>query len=216
MRAAQVILNRIVNEQDGMQSAMLLDADGKLLAGASEDKRANLAADLPTAAMLQQAAMPGGYTRPEGGIERDFKESAATPANAPERARRGHRPAPAGGAGGARTARRRAALPAAGAGGAGQPGHQCRSAAQRLQRIPGALRGAGRAAQDVHRNADPDPAAGHFRRGRQRLPDRLEPGAAAAGAGRGHPRGGRGRPVAAPDRGHLRRAGHADRSRSTP
>jgi nitrogen fixation/metabolism regulation signal transduction histidine kinase len=81
--SSQRILNRIVNEQDGMQSAMLVDADGKMLAGASEDKHANLAADLPTAAMLQQAAMPGGYTRPEGGIERDFKETAATPANAP-------------------------------------------------------------------------------------------------------------------------------------
>jgi nitrogen fixation/metabolism regulation signal transduction histidine kinase len=81
-RTAQVILNRIVNEQDGMQSAMLLDADGKLLAAATEDKRANLAADVPTPAMLQQAAMPGGYTRPEGGIDRDFKESPAATPNA--------------------------------------------------------------------------------------------------------------------------------------
>jgi nitrogen fixation/metabolism regulation signal transduction histidine kinase len=81
--AAQAILNRIVNEQDGVQSAMLVDAGGKLLASASEDRHANLSADLPTPAMLQQAAMPGGYTRPEGGIERDFKESVAAPANAP-------------------------------------------------------------------------------------------------------------------------------------
>jgi nitrogen fixation/metabolism regulation signal transduction histidine kinase len=81
--ATQAILNRIVNEQDGMQSAMLLDADGKLLASAAADKRASLTPDVPTAAMLQQAAMPGGYTRPEGGIERDFKEAATTSSNGP-------------------------------------------------------------------------------------------------------------------------------------
>jgi nitrogen fixation/metabolism regulation signal transduction histidine kinase len=81
-RTAQVILTRIVNEQDGMQSAMLLDANGKLLAGATEDKHANLAADVPTPAMLQQAAMPGGYTRPEGGIDRDFKEAPSNTPNA--------------------------------------------------------------------------------------------------------------------------------------
>jgi nitrogen fixation/metabolism regulation signal transduction histidine kinase len=81
----QAILNRIVSEEDGMQSAMLVDADGRLLASASEDRHANLAADLPTAAMLQQAMMPGGYTRPEGGIDRDFREgaAAANSANSP-------------------------------------------------------------------------------------------------------------------------------------
>jgi nitrogen fixation/metabolism regulation signal transduction histidine kinase len=81
--AAQAILNRIVREQDGVQSAMLLDAGGKLLASAAEDRHANLSADLPTAAMLQQGAMPGGYTRPEGGIERDFKESMVATASGP-------------------------------------------------------------------------------------------------------------------------------------
>jgi nitrogen fixation/metabolism regulation signal transduction histidine kinase len=79
---SQAILNRIVSEEDGMQSAMLVDAGGKLLASASDDRRANLAADLPTAAMLEQARMPGGYTRPEGGIERDFREGAAAGAAA--------------------------------------------------------------------------------------------------------------------------------------
>jgi nitrogen fixation/metabolism regulation signal transduction histidine kinase len=78
----QRILNRIVSEEDGMQSAMLVDAEGRLLASASEDRHANLAADLPTAAMLQQASMPGGYTRPEGGIDRDFRETPGT-ANGP-------------------------------------------------------------------------------------------------------------------------------------
>jgi nitrogen fixation/metabolism regulation signal transduction histidine kinase len=72
--ATQAILNRIVREEDGMQSAILVDAQGRLLASAVEDRRTNLAADLPTAPMLQQARMPGGYTRPEGGIDRDFRE----------------------------------------------------------------------------------------------------------------------------------------------
>ena len=80
--ATQIILNRIVKEQAGVQSAMLVDADGKVLAYAAEDRFASLADDVPTAAMLQQSRMPGGYTRPEGGIERDFKEGAPVPANA--------------------------------------------------------------------------------------------------------------------------------------
>ncbi|HEU4375065.1 MAG TPA: ATP-binding protein [Telluria sp.] len=76
--ATQDILNRIVAEQDGMLSAMVVDADGKLLASAAEDKKVNLAADLPTPAMLKQAAMPGGYSQSEGGIERDFKDNVGT------------------------------------------------------------------------------------------------------------------------------------------
>jgi nitrogen fixation/metabolism regulation signal transduction histidine kinase len=79
--ATQAILNRLVSEQDGVQSAMLVDAGGRLLASAAEDRLANMTADLPTAPMLKQAQMPGGYTQSEGGIERDFfKDSAATPA----------------------------------------------------------------------------------------------------------------------------------------
>jgi nitrogen fixation/metabolism regulation signal transduction histidine kinase len=74
----QAILNRVVSEEDGMQSAMLVDAQGRLLASASGIRHPNLAADLPTAAMLQQAMMPGGYTRPEGGIDRDFREGPGT------------------------------------------------------------------------------------------------------------------------------------------
>lgn len=74
----QAILNRIVSEEDGMQSAMLVDAHGRLLVSASGIRHANLAADLPTAAMLQQAMMPGGYARPEGGIDRDFREGPST------------------------------------------------------------------------------------------------------------------------------------------
>jgi nitrogen fixation/metabolism regulation signal transduction histidine kinase len=75
-QGVQAILNRILADQSGIENAMLVGADGKLLAWASEDRRANLAPDLPTPQMLLQAAMPGGYARPEGGIERDFREPA--------------------------------------------------------------------------------------------------------------------------------------------
>jgi nitrogen fixation/metabolism regulation signal transduction histidine kinase len=69
------ILKRALDDGDGMQSALLVDAGGKLVAGTAEDARTNLAADLPTPQMLKQAAMPGGYARPEGGIDDDFREA---------------------------------------------------------------------------------------------------------------------------------------------
>jgi nitrogen fixation/metabolism regulation signal transduction histidine kinase len=72
---ARPLLARVVDETSGMQNAILLDASGKPLAAASDDGGANLASDLPTAQMLRQAALPGGYARPEGGIERDFREA---------------------------------------------------------------------------------------------------------------------------------------------
>jgi nitrogen fixation/metabolism regulation signal transduction histidine kinase len=71
---AQAILSRIVDDESGLQNAMLLDADGRVVAAAALDRRADLTPDLPTAQMLRQAAMPGGYKRPEGGIERDFRQ----------------------------------------------------------------------------------------------------------------------------------------------
>ncbi len=97
-------------------------------------------------------------------------------------------------------AAQRCALPAADAGGADAAGDQRRGAAPGLQRIPAALGGALGPAQDVSGDADADPAAGDLRRHRQRLPDRQRPGQAAAAAGRRHQGGGRGQPVAAPDR----------------
>jgi nitrogen fixation/metabolism regulation signal transduction histidine kinase len=69
------ILKRALDDGDGMQSALLVDAGGKLVAGTAEDIRTDLAADLPTPQMLKQAAMPGGYARPEGGIDDDFREA---------------------------------------------------------------------------------------------------------------------------------------------
>jgi HAMP domain-containing protein len=72
---AQLALSQLVSDTEGMQSALLLDAGGKLVASASEDRRADLTADLPNPQMVRQAAMPGGYARAEGGIELDFRET---------------------------------------------------------------------------------------------------------------------------------------------
>ncbi|WP_305821178.1 sensor histidine kinase [Massilia brevitalea] len=79
---AQLALSQAIHGIDGMQSAMLLDADGKLVASASEDRRADLTPDVPSPQMLRQAAMPGGYARPEGGIELDFREAGNDSPNA--------------------------------------------------------------------------------------------------------------------------------------
>ena len=73
---ARMALSQLVAETDGMQSAMLLDAGGKLIASASVDRRADLTGDLPNPQMVRQASMPGGYARTEGGIELDFREAA--------------------------------------------------------------------------------------------------------------------------------------------
>ncbi|MCC6070169.1 ATP-binding protein [Massilia sp. GCM10020059] len=74
--SGQQILKRLLDEREGMQNAMIIGADGKVLASASLNRRAaDLQADIPTPQMLLQAVMPGGYARPEGGIERDFREA---------------------------------------------------------------------------------------------------------------------------------------------
>ncbi len=75
--SAQTILSRLVEETSGLQTAMLVSADGKLLAAASEDRRPELEADLPTPQMLSSARMPGGYSGAEGGIDRDFVDGEA-------------------------------------------------------------------------------------------------------------------------------------------
>ena len=72
---AQLTLSQLVADTEGMQSALLLDANGKLVASASQDRRADLTADLPNPQMVRQAAMPGGYARAEGGIELDFRDN---------------------------------------------------------------------------------------------------------------------------------------------
>nr|WP_307728727.1 ATP-binding protein [Massilia solisilvae] len=72
---AKAVLRRAVNDTSGIQSAILLDAEGKVLAVASSTRGADLSADLPTPAILRQAGMPAGYAHAEGGIERDFREA---------------------------------------------------------------------------------------------------------------------------------------------
>ncbi|HEY0063835.1 MAG TPA: ATP-binding protein [Telluria sp.] len=76
--STQAILTRLVDERDGMISAMLIGVDGKVILSAARNRRQNLTPDMPTAPMLLQAVMPGGYARTEG-AERDFKEGAAAP-----------------------------------------------------------------------------------------------------------------------------------------
>ncbi|UUZ50726.1 hypothetical protein LP420_13955 [Massilia sp. B-10] len=76
--STQDILTRLVDERDGMISAMLIGVDGKIILSAARNRRQNLAPDMPTAPMLLQAVMPGGYARTEG-AERDFKEGAGAP-----------------------------------------------------------------------------------------------------------------------------------------
>ena len=79
---AQLALSQLVSNTEGMQSALLLDAGGKLVASASEDRRADLTVDLPNPQMVRQAAMPGGYARAEGGIELDFRDNTNGGSNA--------------------------------------------------------------------------------------------------------------------------------------
>jgi nitrogen fixation/metabolism regulation signal transduction histidine kinase len=79
---ARAVLRRVVNDTSGMQSAMLLDADGKLLGAATSVRGADLADDLPRPQILRQAAMPSGYALAEGGIDRDFRDARAEQPNA--------------------------------------------------------------------------------------------------------------------------------------
>ncbi|MFB9244641.1 HAMP domain-containing protein [Massilia antarctica] len=71
--ASHDILTRLVREQEGMLSAVIVGQDGRTITSAAEGRR-DLMADLPTPAMLLQAVMPGGYSVAEGGVERDFKD----------------------------------------------------------------------------------------------------------------------------------------------
>ncbi|RJG15429.1 sensor histidine kinase [Massilia cavernae] len=71
------ILRRLAEEQDGIQNAMIVDRDGKMITSAAGALKGRLEADIPTPQMLLQAVMPGGYSRAEGGIERDIREGGA-------------------------------------------------------------------------------------------------------------------------------------------
>ncbi|OON64466.1 PAS domain-containing sensor histidine kinase [Massilia sp. KIM] len=79
---AQTVLARLLADTSGLQSAMLVDATGKVLSVAAEDRGKDLAADAPNPQMLRSAGMPGGYASAEGGIERDFRPHAEDSRNA--------------------------------------------------------------------------------------------------------------------------------------
>jgi nitrogen fixation/metabolism regulation signal transduction histidine kinase len=61
-------LARLVRER-GMQTALIVRADGRLVGGAGAGPNARLAAELPSPDMLLQAAGPAGYGAAEGGME---------------------------------------------------------------------------------------------------------------------------------------------------
>ena len=65
----QGVLSGLTNDVRGMQSVMLVAADGTVLATSAQDRNANLEQDRPTPEMLKSAALPGGYARPEGSSE---------------------------------------------------------------------------------------------------------------------------------------------------
>ncbi len=67
----QGVLSGLVNDISGLQSAMLLTSDGTVLASSAQDRNLNLDLDRPTPDMLKSAALPGGYARPEGTMDRD-------------------------------------------------------------------------------------------------------------------------------------------------
>ncbi len=80
------ILTRLIDEREGLISAMIIGGDGRILLSAAANRRTPVALDTPTPPMLLQAVMPGGYARTEG-AERDFKLDApaagASPPAAP-------------------------------------------------------------------------------------------------------------------------------------
>ncbi|KFI07322.1 ATP-binding protein [Massilia sp. BSC265] len=75
----QGVLTGLVNDISGLQSAMLLTADGTVLASSAQDRNAKLELDRPTPDMLKSAALPGGYARPEGTIDREASAQAGAP-----------------------------------------------------------------------------------------------------------------------------------------
>ncbi|MES2739572.1 MAG: ATP-binding protein [Pseudomonadota bacterium] len=66
---ARAVLPELLQRGSGMQSALLLDQGGGLIASAAAQPNHTPSADLPTAAMMEQAATPAGYGAPEGGVE---------------------------------------------------------------------------------------------------------------------------------------------------
>ncbi|RSZ58746.1 HAMP domain-containing protein [Massilia atriviolacea] len=80
--ASHDILTRLVQDQEGMLSAVIIGQDGKMITSAAAP-RVDLKTDMPTPAMLLQAVMPGGYSVAEGGVERDFKDASGNHGGVP-------------------------------------------------------------------------------------------------------------------------------------
>ncbi|MCE3263981.1 MAG: hypothetical protein K0R43_3060 [Pseudoduganella sp.] len=78
--AAPATLARFVRRNPGTQSAIIVDADGGLIVSAMGERRVNLSADLPTAAMLAQAKEDPSYAGYEGGGELREDHAGAPPA----------------------------------------------------------------------------------------------------------------------------------------
>jgi nitrogen fixation/metabolism regulation signal transduction histidine kinase len=74
---AHATLTALLGRHTGMQNALIVSAEGKLIQGASELPEARLVTDLPTPAMLTQAKTAAGYALAEGGsdVREDFKDS---------------------------------------------------------------------------------------------------------------------------------------------
>jgi len=78
--ATPTILARFVRDHQGVQSAMIVDADGGLVSSAMGERRINVSAELPSPAMLHKAATENVYAAPEGGSElRDDRVGAPAP-----------------------------------------------------------------------------------------------------------------------------------------
>ena len=67
--AAPAELARFVKSHPRVQSAIIVDGDGGLIVSAMGERRINLSADLPTAAMLAKAQSDPPYAVPEGGSD---------------------------------------------------------------------------------------------------------------------------------------------------
>ncbi|KQZ42219.1 ATP-binding protein [Duganella sp. Root1480D1] len=79
--SAPATLARFVRRHPGTQSAIIVDADGGLIVSAMGERRINLSADLPSAAMLNKAKDDPSYSAYEGGGElREDRAGAAQPA----------------------------------------------------------------------------------------------------------------------------------------
>ena len=79
--AEPALLAALVKANPGMQSAIIVDADGGLVVSARAHRKGNLSADLPTRDMMAKAKSEAAYGAPEGGTELRSDMSNAPPAN---------------------------------------------------------------------------------------------------------------------------------------